>query len=301
MHDVRDDDRLREKYDVIVFGPGPNDPMQVLHGLQGDQPMPWKKSDLTPNIGFVDETDDMRGGLELRGLMNLQNFVRQGGTLITLTNSSGTPIHFGFTPGVDIEETENLWAPGGVFRAVVEEKASPLVYGFGDELGVYFNNGPVFSVAGDRGARRQQRETVADGSTTARRSGRGGIGDQDIVQARPRDWGRAGVEAFRAQQEDQGGQQGGGFGFGGPPSDARTIMRFSPDVTNLLISGGLDNGQELAGSPALVDAPLGDGHVLMFAFNPYWRSQTLGSYALLFNALLHHGHLDSGRAVADSN
>jgi hypothetical protein len=35
----------------------------------------------------------------------------------------------------------------------------------------------------------------------------------------------------------------------------------------------------------------------MFAFNPFWRGGTLGSYALLFNALLHHGHLNVGRTV----
>jgi hypothetical protein len=47
----------------------------------------------------------------------------------------------------------------------------------------------------------------------------------------------------------------------------------------------------MAGAPALVDAALGDGHVIMFSFNPFWRSETLGSYALVFNALLHHGNL----------
>jgi hypothetical protein len=66
----------------------------------------------------------------------------------------------------------------------------------------------------------------------------------------------------------------------------------------LLISGGLDKAEPLAGAPALVDAPLGDGHIVMFAFNPYWRSQTLGSYALLFNAFLHHGNLSSRENVA---
>jgi len=75
----------------------------------------------------------------------------------------------------------------------------------------------------------------------------------------------------------------------------RTVFRFSPDVKRLLVSGGLTNGQELANAPALVDAKLGQGHVVLFSFNPMWRSGTLGSYALVFNTLLHHGHLDAGR------
>jgi glycerol-3-phosphate O-acyltransferase / dihydroxyacetone phosphate acyltransferase len=37
-----------------------------------------------------------------------------------------------------------------------------------------------------------------------------------------------------------------------------------------------------------------EGHVIMFSFNPFWRGGTQGSYALVFNALLHHGNLDAG-------
>jgi hypothetical protein len=180
---------------------------------------------------------------------------------------------------------------------VVSDRTSPLAYGYGEELGVYFDEGPVFTIAGDRARREEQASPVA--STTARRSGRGGIGDTDVIQGRPRDLGQENVEAFKRREGDERGQPG-AFGFGGATtSNARTVMRFSTDVTRLLISGGLDNGDSLAGAPALVDAPLGDGHVVMFAFNPYWRSQTLGSYALLFNAFLHHGSLSAGSAVAD--
>ena len=65
--------------------------------------MPWKKTDVTPNLGRQDSTDDMRGGLELQGVLNLQRFVEQGGTLVTITNSSMLPIHFGMAGGVRVE------------------------------------------------------------------------------------------------------------------------------------------------------------------------------------------------------
>ena len=45
-------------------------------------------------------------------------------------------------------------------------------------------------------------------------------------------------------------------------------------------------GEELTGSPALADIALGKGHVVLFSFNPAWRSQTHGSYFFIFNALL---------------
>jgi len=49
--------------------------------------------------------------------------------------------------------------------------------------------------------------------------------------------------------------------------------------------------------------PLGDGHVVMFSFNPFWRSHTHGSYALLFNVLMHHDALSAGEseAIADED
>ena len=71
-----------------------------------------------------------------------------------------------------------------------------------------------------------------------------------------------------------------------------TVLRFSRDPENLLISGGLMHGEELAGAPAVVDAPLGRGHVVLFSFNPFHRAFTTGSYALVFNAMLHLGQTD---------
>ncbi|HEX6132609.1 MAG TPA: M14 family zinc carboxypeptidase [Longimicrobiales bacterium] len=298
VHDARDDARLRERYDVILFGPSVNDPLQIVSGLQGDDPLPWKRTELTPNIGRQASTDDMRGGLELQGVLNLQRFVEQGGTLVTLTNSSLLPIHFGLAGGITAAETQNLWAPGGVFRTATADSASPLAYGYGSDLGVYFNRGPVFSDGRRNPALAQADRETDPGSTTARRSGRGGVDEQDVVQGRPRDLGQAGVEEFRRQQGEEGAQQQGG-GFGGARQvTARTVLRFASDPKDLLISGGLTNGAELAHAPALVDVPVGSGHIVMFSFNPFWRSETLGSYALVFNALLHHGNLDAGTITA---
>jgi ABC-type uncharacterized transport system permease subunit len=47
----------------------------------------------------------------------------------------------------------------------------------------------------------------------------------------------------------------------------------------------LNNPQELLGRPAVVDAPLGAGHVVSFAIRPFWRHQTQGTWALALNAI----------------
>ncbi len=306
VHDVRDTPDLRARWDVLVFGPSTSNALSLVRGMQGPNPIMWKATEVTPNIGRQASTDDMRGGLELSGVLNLERFVRAGGTLVAIESSASLPVHFGLAQGVTIRDPEDLWAPGGVFRTEVADAGSPLAYGYGSELGVYFDSGPVLGVGGGGGGFGgggfgggfgNQRGEPEPGSTTERRSGRGGIGEPDIVQTRPRDAGQAGVAEFRRSNPNQGGGQG-GFG-GGASSSARTVLRFSGDVTKLLISGGLTGGSALAGAPALVDAPLGDGHVIVFAFNPFWRGETAGSYALLFNALLHHGHLSAGTAVAD--
>jgi hypothetical protein len=59
----------------------------------------------------------------------------------------------------------------------------------------------------------------------------------------------------------------------------RTVLKFAKK-DDLWISGMLDKGEELAERPAVLDCPVGKGHVVLFANNPMWRWQTHGSHAL---------------------
>jgi len=295
LHEVRDIPNLRDHYEVILFGPSSSNVFSLIDGVTGDEPIPWKKSDLTPNIGVQDETDDMRGGLGLEGVMHLRDFIEQGGVFVTLTSSSALPIHFGLARGVSIQDTGDLWARGGVYRARVTDPRSPIAYGYDSELGVYFNSSPVFRGGGGGG----QRFRGMGGQQAGRVSGRGGLDDPDIVQGRARDIGQQGVEEFLRRQREEREEEGGG-GMeeqrGRQTAQrARTIIAFAQDENDLLISGGLANGSVLAGAPAVVDAPLGEGHVVMFSINPMWRGHTHGSYFLVFNTLLHCENLSVGR------
>ena len=297
VHEVRDNAELARDYDVIVMGQQRGDAMGLVRGMRGDDPIPWKATEITPNIGRQASTDDMRGGLGLEGVLHLKKFVEAGGVFVTMAGSSSLPIHFGLADGVSIRATPGMWARGGVFATRVTDDASPIAYGY-DDLGVAFNTAPVFRVGGGGGgfggfgggggAGAQDR---GPGDTTERRTGRGGTGEADIIQGRARDMGVAGVEAFREAEEEDDDTPGGGASFGAPTDHIRIVMRFAAAAKDLLISGGLKNGQALANAPAVVDVPLGDGHVVMFSFNPFWRSHTHGSYALLFNTLMHHDAL----------
>ncbi len=81
-----------------------------------------------------------------------------------------------------------------------------------------------------------------------------------------------------------------------PQMRPRIVLRFASDEKNLLVSGMLAGGNELANRPAIVDVPVGRGHVVMFATNPMWRHQTQGEFFLVFNAALNYDNLSVGRS-----
>jgi hypothetical protein len=69
----------------------------------------------------------------------------------------------------------------------------------------------------------------------------------------------------------------------------------------MLLSGVLVGGEALAGRAVALDAPVGKGHVIMFANRPFWRWQTQGNFFLGFNAILNWNDLDAGRTAAPTS
>ena len=49
--------------------------------------------------------------------------------------------------------------------------------------------------------------------------------------------------------------------------------------------------------PVVVDVPVGKGHVVLFANNPIYRGETIGSYFMVFNTILSFDNLDAGRKL----
>src|SRR5688572_20335769 len=184
--DVRKTADLRKKYDVIIFPPLGGSAQSIVNGIpmRGDA-IPWKRSELTPNMGLSpDQSDDIRGGMGLPGVANLQKFVRDGGLFITVANTAQLPIEYGLTTGVSIQETRQLQARGSIFNARFTDRKSPISYGYDETLPIYFNQAPVFQVTGGGGGGGGfggGGGGGGEGGTGSRPTGRGTLSDPDIV------------------------------------------------------------------------------------------------------------------------
>jgi hypothetical protein len=300
-HTVRDTPSLREKYDVIVFPSVGGTAQSIVAGIpmRGD-PIPWKASDLTPNMGnSPDTTDDMRGGMGLAGVANLQRFVQDGGLFVCVQNTVNIPVEFGLTTGVGVDDARQLQARGSIYNATFTDRRSPIAYGYDEQLPLYFNQAPLLRVQQGQGGPfgGGGGGEGGGGGTGPRPSGRGGLDDPDIVQAMPqaapppqRPPARPGEEQLTDEQRLQLGPY-----YVPLQERPRIVMRFARDERSLLVSGELAGGSELANRPAVVDVPAGRGHVVLFATDPMWRHQTQGEFFLLFNAVLNYDNLGAGR------
>jgi hypothetical protein len=301
-HVIRETPNLRDRFDVIIWGPVGGSAQAVVRGVpkrgENDPPIPWQKSDLTPNMGQAPDTSaDIRGGMGIAGVANLQRFIEGGGLFVTIGSNASIPIDFGITEGISIQESRTLMARGSVMNATFADRKSPISYGYDERLAVYFNQAPLFQVGGLGGMGFGGGGFNPFGQQTqGRPTGRGGLSDPDIVQGRvplppapPRQPSADGIpEEFRTMLQGQ---------LPPPELQPRVVLRFAAEK-ELLVSGMLAGGAELANKPAVVDVPVGKGHVVMFANNPMWRHQTHGSFALLFNAALNFDHLHVGRSAS---
>ncbi|MEP6755930.1 MAG: M14 family zinc carboxypeptidase [Chthonomonadales bacterium] len=294
-HKIRDIADLKSKWDVIVFSPGIASGGSLVSGVSAPNPIPWKKTTETPNLGLPDSSDDIRGGIGEAGMQHLKDFVAQGGTLIAATGSCNALIDLGLAKGVTTVQAPNFQGQGTVLNTVVMADNNAIVTGFDKTLAAYFSNSPFFQIEGETGPPAPTPDANApirarNQGFTGRPSGRGAGNDPDIIQ------GRKPLNKFTPD----GGVSRFYPGFDqslillpewarelkSKPDGPTVVMRFA-DAKNLLVSGMLAGGDGLAGRAAVVDVKNGLGHVVLFATNPMWRAETQGSYPLVFNACLY--------------
>ena len=134
---------LHAKYDVMIF---PTDAIPERDG-----------SEAQPPADLPDEYRDRTGTVTVaRTIPQLKVFVEQGGTVLAIGSSTSLAKHFGVpvTSALVSKSADGstqplprskFYVPGSVLRVSVDNM-TPLAYGFGHQVDVFFDDSPAFTL-----------------------------------------------------------------------------------------------------------------------------------------------------------
>ncbi len=258
-------------------------------------PLPWKKTELTPNLGTMDSTDDVRPGMGWEGMANLQKFVRGGGVLIAVDDTANFAVQYRLhARRLDHARRSGSRLPARCCARSWWTARARL---------------PTATRTTCRSTRPTARSSVS-ATPPAAAAGAVAVGKIGASPAAARRTSRISRRAARRPircPKSRASSPGrrhrsarSSFATASaiiPPSQRpRVVLRYG-DARDLLVSGLLDGGAEIAQRPMVVDVPIEKGHVILFSNNPMWRGETHGSYFLVLNAILNHDNLDAGRRL----
>ncbi len=257
-HYVRDEDvragHLHEHYDVLVY---PHVDLELAEQIEGLHkswgPMPFKKTAATPSLGTPASSDDITGGVGYAGLAELQKFIDSGGLMITLGSGSMLPLEAGLVRGVRREAggTPRSSQGGGAAAAAAAQGAETRTPG-----------------AHVRVSFARPEHPIAYGYATSTWVFRQNFPLYSI----PRRWLRM---AYCTVCLD------------GPTDRSPIVLEWGDrDGAPFVVSGQAWGEDNLIGRAAIMDLPVGRGHVVTFNFNPLHRDLNRGDQRLLWNAIL---------------
>jgi len=85
-----------------------------------------------------------------------------------------------------------------------------------------------------------------------------------------------------------------------PQEDRNWILMRFVGTDKAVLSGLMKGSAETHNRPAIVDAPVGAGRVVMFATNPCYRWQNLGEFNMLVNAILNYNDFPKAPAEKET-
>jgi hypothetical protein len=144
---------LRDRFDVILFPHqgGRADAKRIFQGVDPSKgPIAYTSTPEFPSHGTPDSSEDMTGGMGFEGLMALQQFVRDGGTLIAIGTAATLPIEFGMLRNVSLRDQGSAFIPGSILQGVIADGSDPLTYGYDETLPLYHQFGPYFTIPASR-------------------------------------------------------------------------------------------------------------------------------------------------------
>jgi hypothetical protein len=255
---LRDEDiragGLRDKIDVLLYGHVDLELAEQIHGLPKRWgPMPFKKTAQTPSFGTPAESDDITGGIGWEGLEQIQRFVDDGGLMVTLGSGTMLALEGGIVRFV-------RRSSGGVPRSTQ-------------------GGGPESAAAAQHAATRTPGAHIRvtfdrpDHPLAYGYASRTWVFRQNYpLYDAPRRWLRM---AYCTTCLD------------GPVDRTNIVLEWGDrEGAPLVVSGQAWGEQNLVGRPAILDMPVGRGHVVAFNFNPMHRDMNRGDQRMLWNAIL---------------
>jgi hypothetical protein len=255
---LRDEDiregNLSARIDVLLYGHVDLELAEQIEGLpKAWSPMPFKKTAQTPSFGTPAESDDITGGIGYLGLGQIQHFIDDGGLMVTLGSGSMLPLEGGLVRFVRRSSggvPRSTAGGGGASSAAAQQAATR-------------TPGAHVRVTFDRAD-----HPIAYGYPTHTYVFRQNFPLYNI----PRRWLRM---AYCTTCLD------------GPEDRSSMVMEWGDnDGGPFVVSGQAWGEDNLIGRPAILDMPVGRGHVVCFNFNPMHRDLNRGDQRLLWNALL---------------
>ncbi|MCZ6778674.1 MAG: M14 family zinc carboxypeptidase [Acidobacteria bacterium] len=262
---------LNRRFDVILYPHTYNSLRSVVQGIDPSHgPMPYTKTREFPSHGTPGSSPDITGGITLRGLANLQDFVEEGGVLVTLGGATTIPIDGGFVRGIRRAPVKKLHTPGVEIRARFLQPLHPMAYGYPEITSVFRQDLTLY----------QTREADLDWIVLQWGVKPAVFHDPKAKNDGP--WG-SGDEAKNGSEEEE------------TDTDAEKEKKAK---SSLVLSGGIKGGSELEGRPAILDIPVGEGHIVAFNFDPIHRSLPRSDFRLVWNVLLNWNDLPDRKAGA---
>ncbi|HYJ92591.1 MAG TPA: hypothetical protein VEV84_14880, partial [Pyrinomonadaceae bacterium] len=204
--------------------------------------------------------DEYTGGVGKEGVENLKKFVEAGGTLVFLNRASDFAIEQFGLPVKDVTQglaRKDFYIPGSILRTELDT-TSPIAKGMPAESIAWFENGPVFEVAGSPPCL----------GAVASEASPGGSSTENLMLINYHPTAKA-VPLLNRE---------------GSPC-VRAIARYPTDPAKILLSGWALGAEKIAGKAALVGVTYGKGKIILFGFRPQYRGQSLATFPLFFNAI----------------
>lgn len=150
---INDDDirqgGLRDRYDVILMAHqgGSGNLKAMIHGRDPKFGVrPYTKTAEFPSHGVIDSTPDITGGFGFQGLVHLERFLNEGGTLVLLGSAGVLATDAGLVRNVGTLNSGAVNTPGSNVQTRVVRRDHPIAYGYDDVHHVFRTNGPVYTV-----------------------------------------------------------------------------------------------------------------------------------------------------------